>query len=160
MTSQPLSEPGNNMKPRRSWMRVLLWTMGGVGFLLLLLVASVAALLHSARFHQYLLQKADQIASEQLGTRVTLQNFVIHFSSLSVELYGLTIDGAPPYSAPPLLQVQHAVTRLSYRVRLAPEMVFRQHPRRQSCSKNLDGCPWHLQPANFERYRRHPHQHL
>lgn len=114
MTSQPLSEPGNNMRPRRLWVRVLLWTMGGVGFALLLLVVSFVALLHSTRFHQYLLQKADQIASEQLGTRVTLQNFAFHFSSLSVELYGLTINGAAPDSTPPLLQVQHTV--LDFRV--------------------------------------------
>ncbi|HEY5255219.1 MAG TPA: translocation/assembly module TamB domain-containing protein [Acidobacteriaceae bacterium] len=75
--------------------------------ILLLLVVGVAALLHNTRFHGYLLHKADQIASERLGTQVTLQNFSIHLSNLSVDLYGLTIDGAAPYSTPPLLQVQH-----------------------------------------------------
>ncbi|MGC1871846.1 MAG: translocation/assembly module TamB domain-containing protein [Acidobacteriaceae bacterium] len=88
-------------------MRVLLWITGGIGFLLVLLVIGVFALLHNGRFHQYLLHKADQIASERLGTQVTLQNFSIHLSDLSVDLYGLTIDGAAPYSTPPLLQVQH-----------------------------------------------------
>jgi translocation and assembly module TamB len=107
VTSQPLPPEPDNMKPRRLWTRVLLWITGGIGLVLLLLVFGVVTLLHNARFHQYLLQKADQIASEQLGTRVTLQNFAIHLSNLSVDLYGLTIDGAPPYSTPPLLQVQH-----------------------------------------------------
>jgi translocation and assembly module TamB len=115
VTSQPLSpEPDNNMKPRRLWTRVLLWVTGAIGLVLLLLVVGVVAVLHNARFHQYLLQKADQIASEQLGTQVTLQNFSIHLSNLSVDLYELTIDGATPYSTPPLLQVQHVA--LDFRI--------------------------------------------
>ena len=95
------------MKPHRLWLRVLLWTISGLGCLLLLLIVGLAALLHNADFHRYLLHKADQIASERLGTRVTLQNFSLHLAALSVDLYGLTIDGAPPYATPPLLQVQH-----------------------------------------------------
>ncbi|HTU51590.1 MAG TPA: translocation/assembly module TamB domain-containing protein [Acidobacteriaceae bacterium] len=108
MTSQQLSpEPGNHMTRHRLWMKVLLWITGSVGLLLVLLVIGVFALLHNGRFHQYLLHKADQIASERLGTQVTLQNYSIHLSNLSVDLYGLTIDGSVPYSTPPLLQVQH-----------------------------------------------------
>ena len=100
-------EPGNDIKQRRLWTRVLLWITGGIGFVLLLLVVGVAALLHNGRFHLYLLHKADQIASGRLGTQVTLQNFAVHLSDLSADLYGLAIDGAAPCSTPPLLQVQH-----------------------------------------------------
>ena len=108
MTSQPLSpEPANETRPHRWWTRVLLWITGGVAVLLLLLAVGIFALLHSARFHRYLLHKADQIASEKLGTSVTLQNFALHLSNLSVDLYGITISGPPPYSTPPLMQVQH-----------------------------------------------------
>ncbi len=115
MTSRSLfPEPGNDMKQRRLWRRGLLWITGGIGFVLLLLVVGVGALLHNGRFHQYLLHKADQVASERLGTRVTLQNFSIRLANLSVDLYGLTIDGAPPYSTPPLLQVRHIA--LDFRV--------------------------------------------
>jgi len=108
VTSRSVSpEPDSNMKQRSLWTRIALWVTGGLGFVLLLLVFGVVALLHNARFHQYLLGKADRIASERLGTRVTLQNFSVHLSDLSVDLYGLTIDGAAPYLTPPLLQVQH-----------------------------------------------------
>jgi translocation and assembly module TamB len=95
------------MKQRKLWARVVLWVTGGLGFVLLLLILGVVALLHNAGFHRYLLRKADQIASERLGTRVTLQNFSIHLSSLNLDLDGLTIGAAAPYSDPPLLQVQH-----------------------------------------------------
>ena len=108
MNSQPISpKSGNNMKPRRLWTRVLLWIAGSIGFVLLLLVVGIFALLHNARFHQFLLHRVDQIASDRVGTRVALQNFAIHLSNLSMDLYGLTIDGATPYPTPPLLQVQH-----------------------------------------------------
>ncbi len=103
----PSPEPGNDTKQRRLWSRVLLWITGGIGIVLLLLVVGVIAIFHNARFHQYLLHKADQIASEKLGTRVTLQNFALHLTDLSLDLYGLTIDGSAPNSTPPLLQVQH-----------------------------------------------------
>ena len=79
-----------------------------------MLVVGIFALLHSARFHQYLLRKADQIASEKLGTSVTLQNFSLHLSNLGVDLFGITVDAPPPHSTPPLVQVQHVA--LQFRV--------------------------------------------
>jgi len=112
---QPFSsEPGNEIKSHRWWTKVLLWITGGVAVLLLLLVVSISALLHSTRCHQFLLHKADQIASGKLGTSVTLQNFAPHLSNLSVDLYGITIDGSPPHSTPPLVQVQHV--ELQFRI--------------------------------------------
>ncbi len=47
-------------------------------------------------------------ASQALNTSVRLQNFDLHLSTLSVDLYGLTVYGANPHPAPPLLQVPHA----------------------------------------------------
>ena len=95
------------MKPRRLRTRVLLWITSGIAVLLLLLSVGIFALLHNVRFHQFLLHKADQLASQRFGTQVTLQNFEIRLSHLSVDLYGLTIDGASLHPSPPLLQVQH-----------------------------------------------------
>ena len=54
-----------------------------------------------------MLNKARLLASEQLGTRVDLQNFTLHLSTLSLDIYGLTVYGAEPYPDPPLLQIQH-----------------------------------------------------
>ena len=89
-------EPDNEMKPRKPWTRIIAWVAAGLGLLILLLGVGVVALLQNSHFHQYLLRKTDQIASAQLGTRVTLQNFSIHIAELGVDLYGLTIDGAEP----------------------------------------------------------------
>jgi translocation and assembly module TamB len=73
-------------------------------------VAGVAltVVLHSARFHNYLLNTVEKRASDTLGTQVQLQNFAVRLSNLSLDLYGLTVHGANPYPNPPLLQVEHA----------------------------------------------------
>ncbi len=78
--------------------------------LALLVVAGIAVtvVLHSARFHNYVLSTVQKKASESIGTQVQLQNFALHLSNLSLDLYGLTVHGADPYPNPPLLQVAHA----------------------------------------------------
>ncbi len=65
-------------------------------------------MLHSARFHNYLLTLAETKASDALGTPVQIQNFATHFSNLSLDIYGITVHGAQPYPNPPLLLVRHA----------------------------------------------------
>jgi len=65
-------------------------------------------LLNSSRGHAYLLTQIQDQASKALNTGVHLQNFNLHLSTLSVDLYGLKVDGASPHPNPPLLQVQHA----------------------------------------------------
>ena len=65
-------------------------------------------LLNSSRGHAYLLTQIQDQASKALNTGVHLQNFNLHLSSLSADLYGLKVDGASPHPNPPLLQVQHA----------------------------------------------------
>jgi translocation and assembly module TamB len=94
--------------PSRLWLRVFGWAAAGVVLFLLLLVVSVALLLRSGRVHAYLLHAAERQVTARLGTRVSLENFTLHLSTLTLDLYGLTVDGAPPYPQPPLLQVQHA----------------------------------------------------
>ena len=76
--------------------------------LLVIAAIAVTCVLHSARFHNYVLATVQKKASESIGTQVQLQNFALHLSNLSLDLYGLTVHGAAPYPNPPLLQVAHA----------------------------------------------------
>jgi translocation and assembly module TamB len=100
------------LSPQRS-RHSRLWKIGAwvaISVVTLLVVAGVAAtlVLRSARFHQYVLSTAEKQASQAIGTQVQLQNFVLHLSNLSLDLYGLTVHGAAPHPNPPLLQVAHA----------------------------------------------------
>jgi translocation and assembly module TamB len=89
-------------------LRTALWIEGILGLTLLLVGIAIAVLINSAAFHQYVITTVQRQASEKLGTGVHLQNFALHLSTLSLELYGVTVDGASPYPNPPLLQVEHA----------------------------------------------------
>ena len=111
--SVPPSDSGetsasNHQHGRHRLLRVAAWIGAGMLVLLLLIAVTSTILLNSARFHAYLLATVQKQASESLGVPVTVQNFTLHFSRLSLDLYGLTIAGASPYPNPPLLQVQHA----------------------------------------------------
>ncbi len=104
-------EPPANPKPhdrRHLWERIFGWIAGAMTLLTVLAIVTVAILLHSQRFHNYVLAKVDNIASQKLNTQVALENFTLHFSPLSLDVYGLTVHGASPYPNPPILQLQHA----------------------------------------------------
>ncbi len=90
----------------RVW-RAVGWVAVGLAGLVALLAVVATVVLRSARFHNYVLNTIETRASETLGTQVTLENFTVHLSNLSVDLYGLTVHGADPYPNPPLLQVDH-----------------------------------------------------
>ena len=99
--------PGHQQR-KRLLMRIAAWLAGAVVVALLLVGLTLEILLHSARFHNYLLTTVEKDAGQSLGTEVHLQNFALHLSSLSLDLYGLRVNGAAPHPNPPLLEVDHA----------------------------------------------------
>ena len=94
--------------------RIVGWTFVGIGLLLIVLIAAAALLLHSQRFHEYVLAKIEQTASESTGGKVTIQSFNFHWSNLSADIYGLVIHGREKPGTQPLL----AVDRLFVDVRI------------------------------------------
>ncbi|HEY3706217.1 MAG TPA: translocation/assembly module TamB domain-containing protein [Terracidiphilus sp.] len=88
--------------------RIFAW-ISGISLLLTILVPiPITVLLRSQKFHQYVITKVQGAVAESLGTRLDLQNFALNFSPLSLDVYGVTLHGANPYSNIPLLQLQHA----------------------------------------------------
>jgi translocation and assembly module TamB len=94
--------PGDRRRRASAWI--------GLTFLFLSIVPVivVAVLLNSERVHKYALAKVESAASDSLQARVDLQNFGLHLAPLSLDLYGVTIHGATPYTNVPVLQLQHA----------------------------------------------------
>ena len=105
---QTSPEKKGYLRPQPRWLKVFMGISFGILASLVVLVVAAAIVLHTKAFHDYALNKLRAVASEQLGTPVELQNFTLHLSTLSLDIYGLTVDGAQPYSNPPLLQIQHA----------------------------------------------------
>jgi translocation and assembly module TamB len=77
--------------------------------LILVLLIAVSALLHNRNFRQFILRVAQTKLSEATGLAFHMSDFSVHLSGLSpsVDMYGVAVDGAPPYQAPPFLQVEH-----------------------------------------------------
>jgi translocation and assembly module TamB len=64
------------------------------------------------RFHNYVLAKLQQQASEATGGLVRIQNFALHLSTLTADIYGITIRGREPKSEAPLVQADQLMVRL------------------------------------------------
>ena len=107
MNTELTPQPGPSRRRSRLW-KAAAWVAAGLFALFVVAGIALTLVLQSARFHNYLLQTVEERASDTLGTQVQLQNFAVHLSNLSLDLYGLTVHGANPYPNPPLLQVQHA----------------------------------------------------
>jgi translocation and assembly module TamB len=103
----PLHEPP---PPRRyGWRRILKWIGVGVLVMIVAVIVGVVVLVKSNTVHQYVLSVAEKKVIASLGTQVKVGNFALHFSGVSptLDLYNVTVYGAPPYQNPPLLQVDH-----------------------------------------------------
>ncbi|UWZ83487.1 translocation/assembly module TamB domain-containing protein [Occallatibacter riparius] len=113
---EPPPDPNRNRQrpPLKVWQpshrlrKVFAW-ISGITFLLTILIAViVAVLLHSQKFHRYIITKVQSAAADSLGTRLDLQNFALSFNPLGLDIYGVTLHGAAPYPNIPVLQLQHA----------------------------------------------------
>ncbi|HEX3940293.1 MAG TPA: translocation/assembly module TamB domain-containing protein [Acidobacteriaceae bacterium] len=107
LPEQQPEEPGRP-RHRGRLLRIMFGIAAGIVAVVILAVAALAIVLRTAWFHDYALAKAQSVASEQLGAQVRLQNLALHLSTLSVDIYGLTVEGAGKHPDPPLLEVQHA----------------------------------------------------
>jgi translocation and assembly module TamB len=97
----------SSWRPSRRLIRIVLWADAAVGAVLVLVAAIVLLLGYSPFFHGYLIGLAERQVNKRFGLNLHLQNFAVHLSRLSVDLYGIKLDGAKSHPNPPLLQVQH-----------------------------------------------------
>jgi len=84
------------------------WIGGAIVFPILFGMIIAAFLINTSAGKNKILRIVQDQASQSLNTAVRIQNFDLHLSKLSVDLYGVTIYGAGPHPEPPLLQVSHA----------------------------------------------------
>lgn len=102
-------EPGprkSEIKGHRGW-KILGVIIAAVVCLIAAALIAAGALINTDRVHRAILDFAETQTSQNLGVRVRLQNFVLHWSNLSLDIYGIVVYGSGPHPNPPLLQVQH-----------------------------------------------------
>lgn len=89
-----------------NWKRIFGWIAVGLGSLILFIIVAGYVVVHTAWFHNYVLAKVEQEASTTLGSSVKVQNFDFRLSTLTADLYGVTVQGAGNLSPKPLLYVE------------------------------------------------------
>ncbi len=105
---EPDPQPPQRPKRRHRGWRIFGWSVLGLICLLIAALVVLGALIDTDGVHTAILNFADKQASKALGVDVNLQNFVLHWGTLSLDVYGVRVDGAGAHPAPPLLQLQHA----------------------------------------------------
>src|ERR1700761_301083 len=100
-TIQKLSQQHKQLRHAPRWVKISMWISSGILAVVVLLTVVGIITLRTTAFHNFLLNKAQTLASERLSSRVDLQNFTLHLSTLSLDIYGVTVHGAAPYVDPP-----------------------------------------------------------
>lgn len=76
--------------------------------IIIIVLIGIVGLLHNTRFRQYMLRVAETKLNEAVGINLRMRDFAVHLSGTSpaVDMYDVTVDGAPPYASPPVLQAE------------------------------------------------------
>ena len=84
-----------------------MWAGLGLVLLLIVIIAALFTLPKVSSFRQWAISKVEANLASSLGTQVHVRDFALSLSHLTLDLYGVTVDGAAPYQTPPLLTVDH-----------------------------------------------------
>lgn len=95
-----------------NWKKILGWTAVGILSLILFVVIAAVVLLHSSKFHNYVLSLVEQKASTALNARVQVRDFTLDLHNLTVALNGVAIE-TQPGNAEPLLTADRLYTDLN-----------------------------------------------
>lgn len=95
-----------------TWKRILGW----IGLVILVLIVMVVVggdfTLRSNWFHRVLISKIEEQASARTGAQIRIQSLALKLSPLTAHVYGITVRGREPQSAPPLAEADEFTIRL------------------------------------------------
>ncbi len=93
---------------RRSKKKIISWTAAAI--LVLIVSAGITLVLllqHSESFRQSILARVERSLHESTGAQITIRDFHIRLSDLSMDIYGLIVRGRETDPSKPLLQTDH-----------------------------------------------------
>jgi translocation and assembly module TamB len=95
-----------------NWGKWIKWVLFALTALALLLAAGGLIAVNTAAFHQYVLAKIEQEASQATGGKVDIRNYDFKLLGLTANAYGVVIRGTEPGEARPLLSVDRLTVKL------------------------------------------------
>jgi translocation and assembly module TamB len=97
-----------NAKKKRSWKKVLLWSIAGIFVLIVVVVFTGVLLLeHDQSFRHSILSKVEHSLEESTGAQISVRDVKLHLATLSLDLYDVVVRGAESDPSRPLLQADH-----------------------------------------------------
>src|SRR5258708_20601803 len=93
---------------RRSKKKIISWTAAAI--LVLIVSAGITVVLRreeSEPFRQSILARVERSLHESTGAQITIRDFHIRLSDLSMDIYGLIVRGRETDPSKPLLQTDH-----------------------------------------------------
>lgn len=98
----------SNTHKRRTWKRILLWGIAGIFVLIIgMVITGVLLLQHNESFRQSLLGKVENSIAESTGARMSVRDFNLHLSTLTLDLYDVIVRGTEKNPDEPLLRADH-----------------------------------------------------
>ena len=90
------------------WKKITLWSIAGVvSLLVIVLVTAVLLVKYNNGFRQHILAKVAASVEDSTGARLEVRDFDLHLSTLSLDLYDITLHGTESSAQQPLLQAGH-----------------------------------------------------
>ncbi|MGH9689528.1 MAG: translocation/assembly module TamB domain-containing protein [Candidatus Acidiferrales bacterium] len=90
-----------------TWKRIVPFTISAALVIVLVLAGAAYVVVHTKAFNHFVLQKIVQEAQTRTGARVEIRSLMIHWDTLSLDLYGLTAYGKGGISEPALFRADH-----------------------------------------------------
>ena len=96
----------------KKFLRIALWTLGGLAALVLLAAIAGVLVVRSDRFHQYIQRRIVEEVQRATGGRAELAGYSLDWRNLTAQVQGLVLHGKESAAEPPLLQVGSATLGL------------------------------------------------
>lgn len=103
----PDSGPPSPPRKKHRWWHIIGWSLLGIFTFIVLAALLLASLVNTDGEHRAIMNYAQKEASKALGVQVHLQNLLVHWYPLGVDIDGIRVESAGPHSNPPLLQINH-----------------------------------------------------
>ena len=96
------------MKKKGKWKKITLWSIAGlVVLVVVVLVTAVLLVKYNYGVRQRILAKVAASVEDSTGARIQARDFDLHLSTLSLDLYDITLHGRESNTSEPLLKADH-----------------------------------------------------
>ena len=97
-----------NKTRKLNWKKLIVWGVAGLIVLIIAIaITGILLLQHSQSFRHSLLMKVEKSIADSTGAQVSVRDFNLHMSTLTLDLYDIVVRGTETNPDQPLLKADH-----------------------------------------------------